>query len=88
MGNTARRLAIAGAAVGLFVGPTMVAANALDFTLTFPGLHAKGVPDLGSETVSVHIDNNNLTQKLCLNVDVTSHTLGHLVGLHNQCTTP
>ena len=87
MGNTARRFAIAGTVVGLFVGP-MVAANALDFTLTFPGLHAAGAPNLGSETVSVHIDNNNLTQKLCLNIDVTSLTLGPLVRLNNQCTTP
>jgi hypothetical protein len=70
MSSTARVIAAAAVAVGVFVGPAVVAANALD---------------LGNETVNVHIDNNHLTS-ICVSLHVVSRSHGNIIGPTPVCT--
>ena len=85
-----RSVLVGAFAAAAFVGPA-VAANAMDlgsehYTVTSPRLAANSaLPDLGSENITININNNELLNPLCLGLSVRSRTLGQLVGPAATC---
>ena len=71
MSRLAVRAAAAAAVVsGILVGPGIVAAHAVD---------------LGSESIDVHIDNNNLVSPLCITIHISSKSQGNILGPTTIC---
>jgi hypothetical protein len=86
---TARTITAAAIATGMLAVGTGAAVAAdlghEDYTITLPGLAAAGLPNLGHETISVHIDNNQLLGPLCITLHVASISLGNIIGPVTAC---